>query len=106
MGLSDYIVLGIFLLITKQKLPIGNLKKELLLLALSGGAMGVNWILLFEAYRYTTVSVATLSYYFAPVIVMVACPLLFRERLTRKQICNQDSVLNLRHFRCKHLQGT
>jgi drug/metabolite transporter (DMT)-like permease len=29
-----------------------------------------DWILLFEAYKYTTVSVATLSYYFAPVIVM------------------------------------
>jgi len=39
------------------------------LLLLSGAAMGINWILLFEAYRYTSVSVATLSYYFAPVIV-------------------------------------
>ena len=34
-----------------------------------GVAMGFNWILLFEAYKYTTVSVATLSYYFAPIIV-------------------------------------
>ena len=33
----------------------------------------------FEAYRYTTVSVATLSYYFAPVLVTAACPLLFHE---------------------------
>ena len=48
--------------------------------------MGINWILLFEAYKYTTVSVATLSYYFAPVIVMVVCPILFREKLTGKQI--------------------
>ena len=31
-------------------------------------------------------SVATLSYYFAPVIVTVASPLLFRERLTAKQV--------------------
>ena len=48
--------------------------------------MGFNWIFLFEAYKYTTVSVATLSYYFAPVLVMVACPLLFRERMTKKQV--------------------
>ena len=48
--------------------------------------MGINWILLFEAYRYTTVSVATLSYYFAPVIVTAVCPFLFREKLTAKQI--------------------
>ena len=53
---------------------------------LSGVAMGINWIFLFEAYKYTTVSVATLSYYFAPVIVMVVCPLIFKEKLTGKQI--------------------
>ena len=58
--------------------------------------MGVNWILLFEAYRYTTVSVATLSYYFAPVLVTAACPLLFHERLTGKQIvCFVMSTLGL-----------
>lgn len=79
-------LVGGFLLITKQKLSLGNIKKELMLLLLSGAAMGVNWILLFEAYKYTTVSVATLSYYFAPVIVMLVCPLLFREKLTAKQI--------------------
>ncbi len=80
------ILVGGFLLITKQKLPINSIKKELILLLLSGVAMGVNWIFLFEAYKYTTVSVATLSYYFAPVIVMVVCPLLFKEKLSPKQI--------------------
>ena len=80
------ILVGGFLLITKQKLPISSIKKELILLLLSGVAMGVNWIFLFEAYKYTTVSVATLSYYFAPVIVMVVCPLLFKEKLSKKQI--------------------
>lgn len=80
------LLVGCFLLVTKQKLSLGSIKKELLLLMLSGGAMGVNWIFLFEAYQYTTVSVATLSYYFAPVIVMVVCPLLFKEKLTGKQI--------------------
>ena len=79
-------LVGGFLLVTKQKLSIGSIKKEFLLLLLSGMAMGINWIFLFEAYQYTTVSVATLSYYFAPVIVMVVCPLLFKEKLTPKQI--------------------
>ena len=80
------VLVGAFLLVTRQKISIGGNRRELLLLLLSGAAMGVNWILLFEAYTYTTVSVATLSYYFAPVIVMVVCPLLFSERLTPKQI--------------------
>ena len=78
--------IGIFLLLTKQKLSPKNIKKDLIVLVLSGAAMGFNWILLFEAYKYTTVSVATLSYYFAPVIVTVVSPLFFHERMTAKQI--------------------
>ena len=79
-------LIGVFLLVTRQKIPFASIKRELVLLLLSGMAMGFNWILLFEAYRYTTVSVATLSYYFAPVIVTAVCPLLFREKLTGKQL--------------------
>ena len=80
------VMVGGFLLITRQKLSVKDVKKELILLLLTGAAMGFNWILLFEAYKYTTVSVATLSYYFAPVIVMAVCPLLFRERMGARQI--------------------
>lgn len=79
-------LIGIFLLITRQKIPFGKIKKDIPLLLFSGIAMGINWILLFEAYKYTTVSVATLSYYCAPIIVTVISPLLFREKLTLKQI--------------------
>lgn len=79
-------LIGIFLLVTKRSIPVKNLKKELLLLMCSGAAMAVNWILLFEAYKYTTVAIATLSYYFAPVLVTVASALLFREKLGKKQI--------------------
>jgi len=69
-----------------KKIPFSNIKADLHILFPSGAAMGFNWILLFQAYRYTTVSVATLSYYFAPVIVMVVSPFLFKEKLTMKQI--------------------
>ncbi len=79
-------LIGFFLLVTKQKIPFRKIKKDIPLLLFSGIAMGINWILLFQAYKYTTVSVATLSYYFAPVIVTVVSPLLFREKLTLKQI--------------------
>ena len=79
-------LVGFFLLITGQRLSVRAVKKEILLLLLSGGAMGFNWILLFEAFRFTTVSAATLSYYFAPVIVMAVCPLLFREKISGRQI--------------------
>lgn len=85
-----------FLAVTKQRIPFKEIKKEIPLLLLSGIAMGFNWILLFEAYKYTTVSVATLSYYFAPVIVTVACPILFKEKMTLKQwICFVMSTLGI-----------
>lgn len=90
------ILLGIFLLITKQKIDIKTIKKDLLLLLISGMAMGINWILLFEAYNYTSVSVATLSYYFAPVLVMVVSPILFKEKLSILQIiCFVGSTIGL-----------
>ena len=80
------LLIAVFLLLTKQRIPFSRIKKEVPLLLASGIAMGINWILLFEAYKYTTVSVATLSYYFAPVIVTIVCPVLFQEKLTGKQI--------------------
>ncbi len=90
------VLIGGYLLVTKQKIDLRSIKKELVLLVISGMAMGMNWILLFEAYRYTTVSVATLSYYFAPVIVTLAAPVLFKEKLTKKQIlCFVMSTLGL-----------
>ena len=80
------IMVGGYLLITEKRFPLSSVGSDLTLLLLSGAAMGINWILLFEAYKYTTVAVATLSYYFAPMIVMIVCPLLFKEKLGKKQI--------------------
>lgn len=80
------IVLGLYLLLTKNPIPFSKIKKQLPLLLLTGAVMGFNWILLFKAYDYTTVSVATLSYSFAPVLVTLLCPILFQERLTVWQV--------------------
>ena len=85
-----------YFLISHTSLRLGEIRKELPFLLLSGAAMGFNWILLFEAYKYTTVSVATLSYYFAPVIVTIACPLLFKEKMGLIQwLCFAMSTLGL-----------
>ena len=75
------VLTGIYIAAAKKNAEFKRIRRELPLILVSGAAMGINWILLFEAYRYTSVSVATLSYYFAPVIVIIACPFLFRERL-------------------------
>ncbi|MBQ2929744.1 MAG: EamA family transporter [Clostridia bacterium] len=90
------VLLTSYFLATKTRINLRALGKELPLLLISGMAMGVNWILLFEAYKYTTVSVATLSYYFAPVLVTLACPLLFKEKMGPLQwLCFAMSTLGL-----------
>lgn len=89
-------LIAVYQVCTKQNINLKASKKELVLLLFSGAAIGINWILLFEAYKYTTISAATLSYYFAPVIVTVVCPILFHEKLTGKQIfCFIMSTLGL-----------
>lgn len=95
-ALLAIVLIGAYFLISGQRINFRAIGKSLPLLVLSGAAMGINWILLFEAYRYTTVSVATLSYYFAPVIVTVACPILFREKIGLKGwICFGASTLGM-----------
>ena len=66
------------------------------LLIVSGALIGINWMLLFEAYNYTTVAVATLCYYMEPTIVIVASAFLFRERLdAKKLICVAASIVGM-----------
>lgn len=85
-ALLALVPIGLYLLATKNGFSFASMRKELPLLLCSGAALGFNWILLFEAYRYTSVSVATLSYYFAPILVTAVCPILFHEKLTKKQL--------------------
>lgn len=89
-------LLGVYLLLKRNNPVRGVKKSDLLLLLASGAAMGFNWILLFEAYRHTTVSLATLCYYFAPVLVTLLSPILFRERMSaRGVICFIASTAGL-----------
>lgn len=80
------VAICLFQAVRGKKMLFPRKKGTLLLLAFSGLSVGFNWVLLFEAYRYTTVSIATLSYYFAPVLVMILSPFLFRERITKFQV--------------------
>lgn len=79
------VLTGLYLLVSGEGFPIGKMRKALPLLLIAGVAMGFNWIFLFQAYRYTSISIATLSYYFAPVIVIVLSPIIFGEKMSRLQ---------------------
>lgn len=78
------LALALFMLVARKKPDWKGIGRQWYLLITSGLLIGFNWIALFEAYNYTTVSVATLSYYMAPVIIVLASPLLFGEKLTVK----------------------
>ena len=83
-------------LIAKRRIEWAKIRKEVPFLIASGVAVGINWILLFAASKYTTISLATLSYYFAPVLVTAICPFLFKEKLSPKQIiCFVMSTLGI-----------
>lgn len=85
-GAVGAVCLLIFALFSKTKIDFKAIKKNLLILILSGAAIGFNWVLLFEAYGKAGVPTATVCYYMAPIFVILASPLVLREKLTAKKI--------------------
>lgn len=81
-GIIGSLFLIVVLICSKEKISFQGIKKNILILFLSGIGIGLNWIFLFQAYKYTTVSIATLSYYSAPVIVTILSPIILKERLS------------------------
>ena len=95
-GFIGMLFLAVLILCKRQKINLEAIKKNLILLIFSGAFIGLNWILLFEAYRYTTVATATLCYYMAPVFVIIASPILLKEKLTAKKIiCTLSAVMGM-----------
>ena len=90
--LGSVFLASIFLFTKGKRQGIQN-KKHLSCIALSGVAMGLSWMFLYEAYTEVGVSVATLAYYSGPIIVMVLSPLFFREHLTKRKVIGFVVVL-------------
>lgn len=85
-GFIGALFILVIMLVKKQSPDIKAIKSNLIYLLISGGMIGFNWILLFEAYNFTSVSNATLCYYMAPIFVIIASPIVLKERLTTKSI--------------------
>lgn len=80
------IFLIIFSMISKESLSKEKIKSNLLVLICCGICLGFNWIFLFQAYHYTTISTATICYYLAPIIVMFLSPFLLKEKLNSVKV--------------------
>lgn len=95
-GLAGTIFLLLLVLILRRNVVKGLSGRQWILLIVSGIMIGVNWILLFEAYNYTSVATATLCYYMEPTIVILLAPIFFREILTaRKIICATIAIIGM-----------
>lgn len=81
------------LLITRQKWQILRYKKEAPLMLLSGIAMGLNWLFLYEGYATVGVSISTLLCYCGPILVMLVSPIFFKEKLTIVKIISFAVVM-------------
>ena len=100
LAFSRGILGGLFLLVfVKARKKESGTKirpRDLIKLVITGAMIGVNWILLFEAYNHTTVAIATLCYYMEPTIVVLLSPIIFKERLTgKKAICATISIIGM-----------
>lgn len=99
-SLARGVVGALFLLVARavvrKPVKFQNVGSNLFPLILSGVLLGSNWMCLFEAYQYTSISVATMCYYMAPVIVLILSPLLLREKITPMQgVCALVALLGM-----------
>ena len=90
-------LLGTFFLLAvslaKKEFSIRQYKADLVPVLVSGLCLGANWIFLFDAYRYASVSIGTLVYYTGPILVMALSPVLFKEKLTWNKLAAIAAVV-------------
>lgn len=95
-GLIGSLFLTTVMFLMKKKISWAIVRVNALILLLSSIALGGNWIFLFQAFKHTTLSNATLSYYFAPVIVLIVSPFVLKEKLSvKKIICIAVAMLGM-----------
>ena len=85
-GAIGSLFLLIFLRARGRKVSHSLSRRIVIILIISGAMIGINWILMFEAYNSTSVAIATLCYYMEPTIVVLLSPIFFNEKLTPKKL--------------------
>ncbi|MFM9413037.1 DMT family transporter [Peptococcus simiae] len=83
--LGSLFLLGV-MLVRRQGRALFRYPRDLAFVLVSGLAMGISWLFLYEAFDRVGVGVASLLYACGPVIVMAISPLVFQEKLTRLKV--------------------
>lgn len=95
-ALIGVIFLAFVMLVRKSRISFTSICNNFVKLLIAGVFLGANWILLFEAYRYTTVASATLCYYLAPTFMIIASPFVLKEKLSAvKAVCVIISLIGM-----------
>ncbi len=95
-GLVGMLFLLVVTAVKKKPVSVASVRKNALWLLLSGVALGFNWVLLFEAYRFTTVATATLCYYLAPIAALLLSCILYGEKMTvKKSVCALTALVGM-----------
>jgi drug/metabolite transporter (DMT)-like permease len=81
-GSAFLVILFFFMGKAAEKPKVWKNRRHFAYIVISGTAMGMSWMFLYEAYAQIGVSISTLAYYCGPAIVLCLSPLIFRERLT------------------------
>lgn len=94
-GLIGSIFILFVMFITKNLPDLKSIKENLLMLVISGMALGFNWIFLFAGYKYA-VAITSLLNYLAPIFVVLISTLYLKEKLTKKQlVCTLLSLIGI-----------
>ena len=86
-GILGVMFLILLMAVTRQKPAWSAIRKNLTILILSGVAIGLNWVLFFESFRYTSVAIGTVCYYLAPLFLILMSPILGERLSGKKLIC-------------------
>ena len=70
----------------RRSFSFAELKADIIPATVGGAALGLNWVLLFGAYRCAGVSISTLVYYCGPMIAIILSPIVFKEKLTANKL--------------------
>ncbi len=73
-------------LLRREKIDFEGIKANYKVLIVSGASLGLGWTMQFLGFKYTTVSITTLAYYNAPIIIIIMSAILLKEKITLKKV--------------------
>lgn len=95
-SITALVFLLIITFVSKHSLSVNSIRANRYKLLISGAALGINWVMLFEAIKHTGVAVATVCYYLAPIIVIAISPFVFKEIISVNMIlCITVAVIGI-----------